>query len=186
MERLKKIKVLASDVDGVLTDGGLLYTEESGSSKIFNVQDGLGIRLAMLSGLDIALVTGNVSTVVSRRATDLGVSEVYQGARFKTEAILEIATRNSISLEEIAYVGDDLNDLPAMELVGVSFAVANAAQDVKDAASFTTAKSGGTGAVREIIETILKAQGKWEDAVKTLLKEFEREQAEGNAARAAG
>ncbi|MDO8587838.1 MAG: HAD hydrolase family protein [Armatimonadota bacterium] len=186
MDRLKRIKLLAMDVDGVLTDGGMVYLEEGGQAKVFNVLDGLGIRMAMLAGLRIAWITGNVSPTVERRAQDLGVGDLYQGARHKPEAIRELAARYDLNADEIAYVGDDLNDLPAIAEVGVAFAVNNAATEVKQAAQFTTTKSGGAGAVREVIETILTSQGRWQDAVTSILEEFEREQTEGRITKAAG
>ena len=186
MERLKKIKLLAMDVDGVLTDGGMVYLEEGGQAKVFNVLDGLGIRLAMLAGLRIAWITGNVSEIITRRAQDLGVGDVFQGARHKPKAIRELAARYNLGPGEIAYIGDDLNDLPAFAEVGVAFAVNNAAPDVKRAAQFVTTKSGGAGAVREVIETILTSQGRWLDAISSVLGEFEREQAQGEVTKTAG
>ncbi|MDO8683031.1 MAG: HAD hydrolase family protein [Armatimonadota bacterium] len=186
MERLKKIKLLAMDVDGVLTDGSMFYLEEAGQARVFNVQDGLGIRMAMLAGLQIAWITGNISETVARRATDLGVTDLFQGARYKSEAVRELMRRHGLSAEEVAYIGDDLNDLPAFEAAGVSFAVSNAVQDIKDAANFITTRRGGSGAIREVIEIILKSQGKRQDAVAAVLKEFEREQAEGQVEKTAG
>jgi 3-deoxy-D-manno-octulosonate 8-phosphate phosphatase (KDO 8-P phosphatase) len=200
MDRLQKVKLLIMDVDGVLTDGSMIYIEEPETSsttahnsspvtrqmKIFNAQDGLGIRMAMLVGLKIAWVTGNVSPTVARRARDVGVTDLYQGARHKPEAVRELASRYDLRPEEIAYIGDDLNDLPAFAAVGATFAVNNAASDVKDAADFTTEKSGGSGAVREAIETILRTQGIWQNAVAAIFKELEREQAEGDKSKVVG
>jgi 3-deoxy-D-manno-octulosonate 8-phosphate phosphatase (KDO 8-P phosphatase) len=176
MERLGKIKLLAMDVDGVLTDGSMMYVEGSSQSKVFNVQDGLGIRLAMLAGLKIAWITGNVSTAITRRAEDLGVTDLYQGARHKPEALGDLAANYGLAKDEIAYIGDDLNDLPAFAASGVTFAPNNAALDVREAADVITQHSGGSGAVREVIEMILQDQGLWKDAVAAILQEFEREQ----------
>ena len=184
MDKLRKIKLLAMDVDGVLTDGGMVYVGESNESKVFNAQDGLGIRLALVSGLKVVWVTGNESPAVARRAEDVGVTALFQGARYKAQAVREIAERYGLSQDEIAYVGDDLNDLPAFEVAGLSIAVDNAAPEVKRAADFVTKRSGGAGAVREIIEMILKSQDRWQEAVKSFLEELEREQAEGKVARA--
>ena len=186
MERLKKIRLLAMDVDGVLTDGGMVYVEDSGLLKSFNAQDGLGIRLAMSAGLKIAWVTGNVSSAVARRAADVGVADLYQGARLKSEAIRDVAAKHRLSTEEIAYVGDDLNDLPAFEAAGVSFAVSNAVSEVKQAACFITQRSGGAGAVREVIEMILKSRGRWPEAVASFIEELRREQAQGDTAKVVG
>lgn len=186
MDRLKKIKLLAMDVDGVLTDGGMIYTESSTQGKVFNVQDGLGIRLAMLAGLRIAWITGNISPAVTRRAQDLGVTDLYQGARHKPEALRDLAAKYDLQQDEIAYMGDDLNDLPAFAVAGATFAPSNAAVDVRDAADVITQQSGGRGAVREAIELILHNQGRWKAAVDALLQEFEQEQQTQNLEKAAG
>ena len=182
MDKLKNVKLLAMDVDGVLTEGGMGYTGESDQSRVFNTQDGLGIRLALVSGLKIMWITGNESAAVAHRARDLGITELFQGARFKAQAVHEIAERYGLSNDEIAYIGDDLNDLPAFDVVGVCFAVENAVPEVKQAADFVTKKSGGKGAVREIIEMIFKSQDRWQDAVNSFLRDMEREQAEGEVA----
>jgi 3-deoxy-D-manno-octulosonate 8-phosphate phosphatase (KDO 8-P phosphatase) len=174
-ERLSRIKLLAMDIDGTLTDGAMVF-HGSEQIKSFNVYDGLGIRLAANYGLRIAWVTGNVSESVTRRAETLGVEDVYQGARFKSKALTEIAERHGLQRDEIAYIGDDLNDLPAFDHAGYSFAVANAADELKSRADAVTHLPGGRGAVREAIETILKARGKWDDAVQSFLKELAREE----------
>ncbi|MBI2843903.1 MAG: HAD hydrolase family protein [Armatimonadetes bacterium] len=180
MDKLKRIKLLAMDVDGTLTDGSMMMTPE-GDVKAFNVLDGLGIRLAMAAGLDIAWITGNISRAVTLRAESLRISEVQQGARYKSVALHEIAKRKGYSREEVAYVGDDLNDLPAMQAAGVAFAVANAAAEVRVAADFVTERPGGCGAVREVIEAILKAQSRWDEGVREFLNELRREQERGEA-----
>ncbi|MCE5313438.1 MAG: HAD hydrolase family protein [Armatimonadota bacterium] len=169
--RLSKIKLLAMDIDGTLTDGAMIFYGNE-QVKSFNVYDGLGIRLAANFGLRIAWVTGNVSESVSRRAATLGVKDVYQGARFKSKALIEIARRYNLDREEIAYIGDDINDLPAFDHAGFSFAVANAVEEVRSRADAITRLAGGRGAVREAIETILKAQGTWDDAVQSFIEEL--------------
>jgi len=174
-DRLSKIKLLAMDVDGTLTSGEMIIFNGH-QIKMFNVYDGLGVRLAMTYGLRIAWITGNVSTAVTDRAASLGVTDVYQGARLKTEALDDLASRYSLSLTEIAYMGDDLNDLPAFEHAGFTIAVNNAANELKDRADMVTTLSGGRGAVREAIETILKARGEWDKAVEGYLSELRREQ----------
>lgn len=164
------------DVDGTLTDGNMIF-HGSEQVKTFSVYDGLGIRLAMNFGLKIAWVTGNKTDSVIHRAKTLGVTDVYQSARYKSTAMKQIASDYSLSTDQIAYIGDDLNDLPAFEVAGVSFAVANAVDEVRERADFITSRSGGRGAVREAIETILKGQGIWEEAVASFMDELQREEA---------
>ena len=174
-DKLSKIKLLAMDVDGTLTDGTMTFVNGE-QIKSFSVYDGLGIRLAINHGLGIAWITGNRSDAVAERAEMLGVKDVFQGARFKSEAMAETARRHGLSLDEIAYIGDDLNDLPAFERAGYAFAVGNSADEVKSAADCVTTRRGGEGAVREAIETILKASGEWEEAMKGFLDELRKEQ----------
>ena len=180
MDKLKRIKLLAMDVDGVLTDGSMIFGP-TGDIKVFHVLDGLGIDLAMRAGLRIAWITGNTSAAVAERARSLGVTELYQGQRDKSAALRGIAERNSVALEEVAYIGDDLNDLPALEAAGAAFAVANAAPEVRAAADFVTERSGGRGAVREAIEMILKAQGYWDDGIRAFLDMLREQQEKGEA-----
>ncbi len=174
MDLLKPIKLLAFDVDGVLTRGEMIFGPD-GDTKIYNVQDGLGIDLALAAGLEIALITGNNSDAIARRAKVLRIAEAYLGQRDKTVALHDLAKRKGLSMEEIAYVGDDLNDLPALKLAGAAFAVANAVPEVKAAADYITERSGGQGAAREIIEQILKAQGRWDEVVQLFLDELKEE-----------
>lgn len=181
MKDLSNIKMLAFDVDGVMTDASMIYGPD-GQTKVFNAQDGLGIRLARVAGMNIVIITGNITPVVAQRAADLKVNAIFQNARYKAAGLKAASEKCGVKLEEIAYMGDDLNDLPAFELAGVSFAPANAVHDVKNAADYITERSGGHGAVREMIEQILKAQGKWEDAVKAFLEVLKEEQVEGGTA----
>ena len=173
---MSRIRLLAMDVDGTLTVGAMVFLNGE-QVKSFSVYDGLGIRLAMNYGLGIAWVTGNLSATVAERARTLGVEDVYQSARLKSNALMEIAARRGLELDEIAYIGDDLNDLPAFERAGFSFAVSNAAEEVRNRADAVTVMSGGRGAVREAIETILKARGEWEQAVASFLEELTKEEA---------
>lgn len=175
-DRLSRIRLLAMDVDGTLTDGAMVFYG-SEQVKSFSVYDGLGIRLAVNYGLKIAWVTGNISESVTERARTLGVKDVYQGARYKSDAISDIAAAHGLSTSEIAYIGDDLNDLPAFERAGFRFAVGNAVEEVKRQADAVTSLGGGRGAVREAIETILKARGEWDDAVRSFLDELAQEDA---------
>lgn len=174
--RLKNIKLLAMDVDGTLTDGGVLYVQGE-QLKTFDIHDGLGIRLAMVHGLGIAWVTGNLSPAVAARAKSLGVTDLYEGVRHKTKIIQKIAQDHNLSTEEIAFIGDDLNDLPAYDAAGFCFAVGNAVEEVKRMADFVTKSCGGRGAVREAIEVIIKAKGEWDTAVAEYLCELELEEA---------
>jgi len=174
-ERLAKIKLLAMDVDGTLTEGEMIVLDGH-QIKHFNVYDGLGTRLALNIGLQIAWITGNTSEAVSDRAKSLGVTDVYQGARFKSDALKDLASRYGLGMDEIAYIGDDLNDLPALDLVGVPIAVANASREVMAHAEWVTKRGGGHGAVREVIEAVLKARGEWEAAIEGYLDELRREQ----------
>ena len=185
VEKLARIKLLAMDVDGTLTDGGMIFLRGE-QLKMFSVYDGLGIRLAMNYGLKIAWVTGNSTDSVVQRARTLGVTDVYQSARFKSNTIKQIAEDHGLEMDEIAYIGDDLNDLPAFEFVGVSFAVANAVTEVRERADVVTVRSGGAGAVREAIEDIFKARNQWAEAVSSFLDELAREEAGGKGPEAVG
>lgn len=175
MEKLKHIKLLAMDVDGVLTDGSMIFGPQ-GDTKVFNVHDGLGINLALSAGLEIAWITGNKSNAVEARAKMLGIAELHQGARFKSMVLRDIMARLELTKDEVAYIGDDLNDLPAFEEAGVTFTVADAASEIRVAADFITVKSGGHAAVREVIELILKEQNRWEDGVQMFLDKLRSEQ----------
>lgn len=167
----QKIKLLALDVDGVLTNGEIIFGCDGELMKKFNAQDGMGITLARKAGLRIAIITGRESQMVKLRSAELNITDVYQGAMTKTQALAELKAKYNVTAEEIAYVGDDLNDLPVMVAVGLPCAVANAALEVKEHARFVTHSSGGSGAVREVIEYILKTQGKWENIIATYLQD---------------
>jgi 3-deoxy-D-manno-octulosonate 8-phosphate phosphatase (KDO 8-P phosphatase) len=166
--RAKKIRVLLMDVDGVMTDGRvwLLSRRDGTASEIkgFSAYDGAGLKVARTAGLRTGLITGRESSAVSVRARECEIEFVYQGQATKLAAYEEILRATSASDHEVAYVGDDLPDLPILQRVGLAVAVANAAPEVKRAAHYVTARSGGEGAVREVIELIVKAQGKWQEA----------------------
>jgi 3-deoxy-D-manno-octulosonate 8-phosphate phosphatase (KDO 8-P phosphatase) len=164
-ERVRRIRMLVMDVDGVLTDGRIFIGASGEVFKAFNSQDGLGLAAAGKAGLKTAIITGRQSEIVAKRAAELSISIVRQGCSDKAAALEEIAQECKIPLAEIAYIGDDLNDLPAVHRAGLACAVANAALEVKDVAHYVTVKAGGHGAVREVIELILKAQNKWENIV---------------------
>ena len=161
VERCGKIRALVLDVDGVMTDGKLTFLPNHQESKTFHVRDGLGIQLLLAAGLHVAVISGRESELVARRCAELGVSVVLQGIQDKEAAVEQIRTHLDVSLEAMAYVGDDLPDLPAFQRVGLAFAVADAAPEVRQAAQVVLRTSGGHGAVREACERILKAQGHW-------------------------
>lgn len=169
-ERVRKVRLLVLDVDGVLTDGRIFVGETGEAFKAFHSQDGLGLAAAVKAGLKTAVITGRKSAMVELRAAELGISFVRQGCNDKAEAMEELAQAAKIPLAEIGYVGDDLNDLPALYRAGLACAVANAVPEVKDVAHYVTTKAGGHGAVREVVELVLKAQNKWEAVVNGYLQ----------------
>jgi 3-deoxy-D-manno-octulosonate 8-phosphate phosphatase (KDO 8-P phosphatase) len=156
---MKGVKLLALDVDGTLTDGGLYLSESGESLKRFHAQDGLGIVLAAHVGLEIAWITGRKSPIVQRRAEALGVTALRQGIHDKAAALREISEERGIALSEMAFMGDDLNDLPALSIVGVALAPRNAVPRVLELVHWVSSKNGGEGAVRDAIDTILTARG---------------------------
>jgi 3-deoxy-D-manno-octulosonate 8-phosphate phosphatase (KDO 8-P phosphatase) len=161
--RIRLIRLLILDVDGVMTDGRIIMDYAGREIKNFDVKDGHGIKVLMRYGIDVVLVTGRRSTVVEHRARDLGISEVHQGVTNKLEIVDTILRNRSLNYEHIAFVGDDIVDIPLLRRVGFSAAVADAAEDVKKCADYVTIKKGGRGAVREVCEVILKAKGEWTD-----------------------
>ena len=165
IEAANAIKLLALDVDGVLTDGTIYIAADGECFKGFNAKDGMGISCALRNGLDVAIITGRKSEIIHRRAEELGITTIIEGAKDKREALRSLRRLRGLSVEEVAYVGDDLNDLPAFAESGLTFAPDDAAEDVYDAADIGLENSGGRGAVREAIEYILAAQDKWEKIV---------------------
>ena len=161
----QKIKIVVLDVDGVLTNGQIYFDGHGEAFKAFHTQDGLGLAAAKQAGLKTAIITGRTSDMVRLRAQELHFDELYQGAKSKMLALNEILDKYRLTFPEVAYVGDDLNDLPIMSVVGLPCTVANAVPEVKKSAKLVASHAGGQGAVREIIEFILKAQGKWEKIV---------------------
>jgi len=166
IERAAKIRLIIFDVDGVLTDGGIYMGENGELFKPFNCRDGLGITLAHRSGLKTAIITGRTSKQLANRAAELHITEVMQGQMNKRNAYKELKAKYGLRDEEMAYLGDDLIDLPIMLQVGLPGAVADARPEVSEVALFVSNMSGGHGAAREFIEFILKAQGKWQGAIK--------------------
>ena len=158
---LKNIKLVIFDVDGVLTDGRIVISDSGEQTKEFDSQDGAGIKFLQRAGLMAAVITGRESRVVALRCKELGITEVEQASTKKIEAYERILKRLGLKDEEVCYVGDDVVDLPVMWRVGYPVAVPNARPEVRRMARCVTKAGGGRGAVREIIEKILKAQGKW-------------------------
>lgn len=163
--RCRRLKLLLTDVDGVLTDGTLLFLSDGSEAKAFHVRDGLGLVLARRAGLRTGILTGRTSAVVARRAAELEMTVLRQGARDKLAAFREILAEEGLISEEVAYVGDDLNDLGVMAEVGLSAAPADAAPEVRARAFVVTEAPGGRGCLRELVEAILRARGDWERAV---------------------
>ncbi len=162
IEKAKLIKLLVLDVDGVMTDGGILYTADGEEIKRFDVQDGHGIKLFLRAGIDVAIITGRRSKVVDIRAADLGIELVYQKALKKTGAYEDILQKRQLTDAQVAVMGDDLPDLPLVRRCGLSFTVPDAVEEVKREADIITKRRGGRGAVREACEYILKAQDLWD------------------------
>ncbi|NQT22253.1 MAG: HAD hydrolase family protein [Candidatus Omnitrophica bacterium] len=166
IERAKKIKLLLLDVDGVLTDGRIIYGDYGDEIKNFDVNDGLGVMLVKRAGLKCAIITAKSSRIVKKRAKLMGVDKVYGDYHYKIEALPDILRRFAVKEEEICFVGDDIIDIPILKRIGLAICVPNAMDDVKKIAHHTTEKMGGRGAVREVCELLLKVQGKWEEATK--------------------
>jgi 3-deoxy-D-manno-octulosonate 8-phosphate phosphatase (KDO 8-P phosphatase) len=161
--RVRRIKVLLMDCDGVLTDGRLWLTAEGGEQKTFHVRDGQGIALLHRAGLKSGIISGRASDAVERRAQELKITFVYQGAKDKIKTFEELLARAGVSEKECGYIGDDVADIPVMRRVAFAVAVADAVEETKAAAHYITTLPGGRGAVREVCELILKAQGYWDD-----------------------
>jgi 3-deoxy-D-manno-octulosonate 8-phosphate phosphatase (KDO 8-P phosphatase) len=165
-----EVKMLLLDVDGVLTDGAISYTGAELETKTFNVKDGLGIRMLINSGIHVAIVTGRTSAALLRRSQELGIALVYEGVGDKAGLLDEILTATGLaSSGEVAFIGDDLPDIPLLKKVGLPIAVADAHPEVRRAARIVTSAGGGRGAVREVCELILKARGLWHRATAAYL-----------------
>ena len=161
-QRLRDIRLVIFDVDGVLTDGRLMLGDDGQEYKAFNSKDGHGMRMLQDSGVALAILTGRRSQVVERRATDLGIGHVIQGRRDKLPAFEELLETTGLTTDVVAYVGDDVVDLPVMRRVAVAVAVADASPLIREHAHWITASPGGHGAAREVCERIMQAQGSLE------------------------
>ena len=157
--RVQKLKLLLMDVDGVLTDGRLYYTEEGERIKVFNVHDGLGIKLLQRAGISTGVISGRESEALRNRLLELGIEEIYMGKFQKDGVLEEIMRKKDLSPEEIGFVGDDLVDIPVLKKVGFPVAVRNAPEIVKSHAVYITLREGGMGVVREVVELILRLRG---------------------------
>lgn len=155
---LRRLRLFAMDVDGVLTDGGMYYGESGEELKKFHTRDGMGIKLLQAEGIVTAIVTMEQTKLVARRADKLGIQEVHQGAHDKLTVLHEITRRYRMSLEDIAYIGDDINDLEALQAVGFSCAPADCVEAVRQIVQYVCQRKGGEGAVREVAELILAAR----------------------------
>jgi 3-deoxy-D-manno-octulosonate 8-phosphate phosphatase (KDO 8-P phosphatase) len=170
LERARKIKLFLMDVDGTLTDGAVnLISLPAGGGiaemKAFNSQDGAGLKLAHIMGIRAGFITGRKSPAVTQRAQELKVDFVYLGQETKMAAFNECLQKAAVTEDEVAYMGDDLPDIPLAKRAGLAVAVANAAPELKAVCHYVTSNAGGNGSAREVVELILKAQGRWEEAV---------------------
>jgi 3-deoxy-D-manno-octulosonate 8-phosphate phosphatase (KDO 8-P phosphatase) len=169
--RARKIRLLVMDVDGVLTDGRMIISERGDELKAFHTHDGVAVALAKRGGLRTAMVTGESSPIAKIRGTKLGVDSIVLGARRKGEVIEALCAEFAVPADAVAYVGDDLLDIPAMQAVGLAIAVADAAQPVKAVAHVVTRARGGQGVLRECVELLLRAQGAWRRVVGAYVRE---------------
>jgi 3-deoxy-D-manno-octulosonate 8-phosphate phosphatase (KDO 8-P phosphatase) len=165
----EKVRLIVLDSDGVLTDGRIVMNSDGTETRAFHVTDGFGIRMGQRAGLRFAVVSGRRSEVLARRAAELGIDELHQKIFDKATCLTEILERLGLPAEAACFVGDDLIDLPAMRLAGFSAAPADAQPLVRDAAHFITERAGGRGAVREVVDVILRAGGRWSDAMRDYL-----------------
>jgi 3-deoxy-D-manno-octulosonate 8-phosphate phosphatase (KDO 8-P phosphatase) len=169
--RARKIRLLVMDVDGVLTDGRMIISERGDELKAFHTHDGIGIALAKRAGLRTAMVTGESSPIAKTRGGKLGVDSVVLGARRKREAVEALRAEFGVTADAVAFIGDDLLDIPAMQVAGLAVTVANAPGPVKAVAHVVTRARGGDGAVRELVELLLRAQRSWRSVVAAYVRE---------------
>lgn len=155
-KKAEKIELFITDVDGVLTDGRIVLGNNGEEFKFFHVQDGMGLKLAQEAGIEVAIITGRESKLVQQRADELAIEEVHQNIKDKIKVFNSLLEKQGITAEEAAYIGDDINDLPILEQVGLALTVANGVDKVKEEADYVTDKEGGRGGVREAVELILE------------------------------
>ena len=166
LDKAKNIKLLMLDVDGVLTDGRIIYDSAGRDAKFFDVHDGMGVYLLKKCGIPTVLITAKGSRAIRPRARDMRVAEVLSDVSPKTKALGKILKKYKVTPDQVCFVGDDLVDLGLMKRVGFPIAVFNACPEIKQAAAYITLRYGGRGAVREVAELLLKTQGKWQQALK--------------------
>lgn len=171
MKLAARVRLLAVDVDGVLTDGRLYFAEDGQEFKTFDTQDGHGLKMLMNAGIACAIITGRTTQLVARRARNLGIEHLMQGREDKLVALRELSAQLGIALEHIAYVGDDWPDLPAIRAAGLGVAVANAHAELRLHADYVTTLEGGRGAVREVCDLILRAQDRYDAALAPYLRQ---------------
>lgn len=164
-EIARNIKLLILDVDGVMTDGSIILDNEGNEFKVFHVRDGHGIKMLGKAGIQVAIITGRYSEAVERRAKELGIREVYQRCHVKSVAFDHLIEKLGLRPEEVAYVGDDIVDIPIFKRVGLSIAVSDATEETKAMAMMVTENRGGRGAVREICELLIKSKGLWDSVM---------------------
>lgn len=164
----KRIRLIVSDVDGVWTDGKIIYSGETREIKEFNVRDGLAVKLAQKVGLHVAVISSRKSKALDRRCRELGILEVVQGAENKLPALRKLADKMGVPLSEVCYVGDDLQDLSAIDAAGISAAPADAAAEVLAAVDWKLSTPGGHGAIRELVEKLLRERGEWDALVRDM------------------
>ena len=162
-KRLQKIKLLILDVDGVMTDGRIIFDSNGIESKFFNVKDGHGIKMLQRGGIEVGIISGRESQVVTNRAAELGINIVHQKSLDKLAPYNRILAEAGLTDEEVAFIGDDLIDIPVLKRVGFAAAPCDAVTEVLPFVHYVTSKSGGWGAVREVSDMLLKAQGKWDE-----------------------
>jgi len=168
-DRLKRVRLVIFDVDGVLTEGGITLSEDGKELKTFDSKDGAGIKYLIRSGIDVAFLSGRSSPAVERRAKELGVGEVITGAKNKLPAFERLLKKKKIREEDVCFVGDDLPDLPVLKRAGLAATVPEAPYEVRRACHLVLSRGGGKGAAREIAEKVLKAQGKWRNVLRRYL-----------------
>ena len=170
LKKMERIKLLLMDVDGVLTDGRIIYDNLGNELKAFDVKDGHGLKMLQRAGIQLGIITGRSSQVVDKRAAELDIEILYQGVKIKLEPYLEIMAATGLADEQIAYIGDDIVDLPLLRRVGFSATVADAVEDVKPLVDYVTSRPGGRGAVREVCDMLLRAGGHWESLTERYFK----------------
>ena len=168
-DRAKKIKLLLLDVDGVLTDGRVIIGNYGDELKKFDIKDGLGVVFMRRCGIRCAIITAQSSKIVKTRAKQLGIEKVYQN-HYKIKSLKDIKKRFKVEEDEICFIGDDLIDIPILKRIGLAISVPNSVPEVREVAHYVTERCGGAGAVREVCDMILKAQGKWEELTKEYFK----------------